>query len=53
MSIKDFAKELGKSESTVRTWKRRGVLPPFLFKEIGNSVFVRVEQMKQWLEKGA
>ena len=53
ISIKEFAKELGKTESTIRTWKRRGVLPSFLFKEIGNSVFVRIEKAKEWLEKGA
>lgn len=53
ISIKEFAKELGKSESTVRTWKRRGELPPFLFREIGSSVYVRVEKMKEWIENGA
>lgn len=53
MSIKDFAKELGKSESTVRTWKRRGLLPSFLFREIGNSIYVREEKAKEWLEKDA
>lgn len=53
ISIKEFAKEIGKSESTVRTWKRRGVLPSFLFREIGNSIFVRIEKAKEWLEKDA
>lgn len=51
MSLKDFAKELNKPESTIRTWKRRGELPSFLFKEIGGTVFVRSEKFKEWVEK--
>jgi len=50
MTIKELAKELGKPESTVRTWKRRGDIPPYMFKEIGGTVFVKVEKLKEWLE---
>ena len=50
MTLKDFAKELNKPESTIRTWKRRGELPSFLFKEIGGTVFVRTEKFKEWVE---
>ena len=51
MTLKDLAKELNKPESTVRTWKRRGEIPPFLFKEIGGTIFVKVEKFKEWVEK--
>lgn len=53
MTIKDLAKELGKPESTVRTWKRRGNIPLSCFKEIGGTVFVRVEEFKKWVDTEA
>ena len=49
MSIKDFAKEINKPESTVRTWKRRGDIPQNVFKEIGGTVFVRTDKFKEWI----
>lgn len=42
VSIKDFAKQLGKPESTVRTWKLRGDIPNECFLTIGGTVFVKV-----------
>lgn len=51
MTIKDFAKEMQKPESTIRTWKRRGDLPSFLFKKIGNDIFIKIESYKKWLEE--
>jgi len=53
MTIKDFAKELNKPESTIRTWKRRGELPPSIFKEIGGTVFIRSEKFQEWLDNCA
>ena len=50
MKIKDLANELKTPESTIRTWKRRGDIPLSCFKEIGGTVFVRVEQFKEWLD---
>lgn len=51
MTLKDLAKELNKPESTIRTWKRRGDLPLFIFKEIGGTVFVKADKFKEWIEK--
>lgn len=48
LSLKDFAKELNKSESTIRTWKSRGNIPSYVFKTIGGTVFVRMDRFKQW-----
>lgn len=42
VSIKDFAKQLGKPESTIRTWKLRGDIPAVCFVTIGSTVFVKV-----------
>lgn len=53
ITIKDLAKELGKPESTVRTWKRRGDIPLSCFKEIGGTVFVRTEEFKKWIDTEA
>lgn len=50
MTLKELSKELQKPESTIRTWRRRGDLPPSLFKEIGGTVFVRVEKLKEWID---
>lgn len=51
MKIKEFAAELGVPESTIRTWKRRGEIPSSCFKVIGGTVFVRIDEMKKWLDK--
>jgi hypothetical protein len=50
MTLKELSKELQKPESTIRTWRRRGDLPSSLFKEIGGTVFVRVEKLKEWID---
>lgn len=50
LTLKELAKELGKPESTIRTWKRRGDLPSSIFKEIGGTVFVRAEKLKEWID---
>ena len=51
MKVKAFAAELGVPESTIRTWKRRGEIPPSCFKVIGNTVFIKIEETKKWLDK--
>ena len=51
ISIKDFSRELKKPESTIRTWKRRGELPSFLFKEIGSTVFIKIKKFEEWVEE--
>ena len=49
MSIKELAKSLGKPESTVRTWKRNGLIPACCFFKIGGSVFVLVNKFNEWV----
>lgn len=49
MSIKEFAKAIGKPESTVRTWRLRGDMPPECFKVVAGTVFVKVKIAMDWL----
>lgn len=51
ISIKKFADEMEKPESTIRTWKRRGDLPSFLFKKIGGDIFIKIERFKKWVDE--
>jgi excisionase family DNA binding protein len=51
MKIKAFAEELGVPQSTIYSWKDRGEIPLSCFKQIGGTWFVRVNEMKEWLEK--
>lgn len=53
MKLKDFAKAICTPESTVRTWKRRGEIPPRCFKVIGTTVYVRVDEMQEWIKQTA
>lgn len=53
MKLKDFAKEIGIPESTVRTWKRRKNIPESCFLIIGSTVFVRVKETIQWMSQVA
>ncbi len=49
ITIRDFAKSIGKPESTIRTWKRRGDIPSSCFKEVGNTIFVKLKEIQEWL----
>jgi predicted site-specific integrase-resolvase len=51
MKIKTFAEEMGVPKSTVYSWKDRGDIPPSCFKPIGGTWFVRVKEMKEWIDK--
>ena len=49
MKIKDFAKQIGIPESTVRTWRRRGEIPEQCFFIIGSTVFVKVNEFQAFI----
>ena len=49
MKIKDFAKQIGIAESTVRTWRRRGEIPEQCFLVIGSTVFVKVNEFQAFI----
>lgn len=49
MKIKDFAKQIGTPESTVRTWRRRGEIPEHCFLVIGSTVFVKINEIQAFI----
>jgi hypothetical protein len=51
ITLAEFAKKMKKPESTIRTWKRRGDLPSFLFKKIGGDVFIKRKRYEKWVEE--
>lgn len=51
MTIKDLAKLMNKSESTIRTWRLRGQIPKDCFKVIGSTVFVKAKEIREFLGK--
>ena len=40
MSLGDFAKLIKRPLNTLKTWKKRGELPEYLFKKVGGCVYV-------------
>ena len=49
ITIKQFAQEMNKPLNTIKTWRRRGILPAYLFKIVGVEVFVRTERIQEWV----
>lgn len=47
LSITEIAQKLNKSESTVRNWKREGIIP---FQRAGRSIFFSERDVKQALK---
>lgn len=44
------AKHIDKSEATLKTWRSRGIGPPF-YKPMGGLVYYRVEDLDAWIEQ--
>lgn len=53
ISIKKFAEQMEKPLSTIKTWRRRGELPEYLFKKVGTEIFVRTERIKEWVDSNS
>mgnify|MGYP003319293315 CR=1 FL=1 len=53
ISIKKFAEQMDKPLSTIKTWRRRGELPEYLFKKVGGEIFVRTERIKEWVDSNS
>lgn len=51
VKISALALELGVPESTIRTWIRRGDIPPACIIKIGGTVFVIVAKLKECMER--
>ena len=51
MKVKAFAAELGVPVTTIYSWKQKGVIPPSCFTNIGKSIFIKIDEMKKWLDR--
>jgi predicted site-specific integrase-resolvase len=51
MKVKAFAADLGVPITTVYSWKQKGVVPSSCFINIGKSLFIKIDEMKKWLDK--
>ncbi len=51
MKLPDFSKEIKIPESTVRTWKRRGDIPPECFLILGSTVFIKLDKFYEFTEQ--
>ncbi len=49
--IDDLADILKISSNTIRTWKQRENIPPKCFLKVAGTVFVKVNEIKQWIEQ--
>lgn len=50
ITLEAAAKQLDVVESTLRTWKRRGEIPPECFKTIGTRVFIRKDKFQAFID---
>ena len=49
MRLEELAKELKTNINTIKTWKRRGDIPPYVFHKIGGSVYVKTDAFNDWI----
>ena len=50
MSMKACAEYLGVAQSTLYTWRTKGVIPADCFKEVGGTIFVLARNMRRFFE---
>lgn len=51
ITFKEFVKRLNANANTVKSWKRRGDLPPEIFFKIGGSLYVLEDKFDDWMLK--
>lgn len=44
MSIKHFAKMIGRGDSTIYDWKNNGIMPASCFKKVGGIWYVKIKE---------
>lgn len=49
ITFKEFVKRLKANTNTVKSWKRRGDLPPEIFFKIGGSLYVLEDKFNEWV----
>ncbi len=49
IKLEDLAKELKTNINTIKTWRRRGDIPPYVFHKIGGTVYVKENVFRDWI----
>ena len=50
ITFKSFCLKLNANQNTVKTWKRRGDLPPEIFFKIGGTLYVLEDKFDEWVQ---
>lgn len=51
ITFKEFCTLLKTNPNTVKTWKRRGILPAKIFFKIGGTLYVLEDKFEQWVKE--
>lgn len=51
ITFNEFTKLLKANPNTVKSWKRRGDLPPGIFFKIGGTLYVLEDKFNDWITK--
>lgn len=51
ITFNEFTKLLKANPNTVKSWKRRGDLPPEIFFKIGGTLYVLEDKFNEWITK--
>ena len=49
LTVKEFAKIIGRGKSTIYDWKNNGTLPASCFKQVGGIWYIKVDEMKAFM----
>ncbi len=50
ITFKEFSKLLKANPNTVKSWKKRGDLPPNIFFKIGGTLYIFQDKFEEWIE---
>lgn len=51
ITFNEFTKRLKANPNTVKSWKRRGDLPPEIFFKIGGTLYILEDKFNDWVVK--
>lgn len=51
ITFNEFTKRLKANPNTVKSWKRRGDLPPEIFFKIGGTLYILEDKFNEWIFK--
>ncbi len=51
LTFKEFCQCLKANPNTVKTWKKRGVLPAKIFFKIGGTLYILKDEFETWVKE--